>query len=118
MRALYASRQERLVRALRRRLDGLLAVDSRDGGMQVAGILPPNADDAAASRAAEAEDVIAPPLSLYHVGAPLRRGLHLGYAGVPEREITAGVDRLTRALERWCRGGGVVPAAMVRSAPR
>jgi GntR family transcriptional regulator / MocR family aminotransferase len=118
MRALYAARQDRLVRALRRRLDGLLAVDARDGGMQVAGMLPPDADDAAASRAANAEDVIAPPLSLYHVGLPVRRGLHLGYAGVPEREITTGVERLARALERWRRAGGVASPAMVRSAPR
>ncbi|HJW70450.1 MAG TPA: PLP-dependent aminotransferase family protein, partial [Candidatus Binatia bacterium] len=118
MRALYAARQDRLVRALRRRLDGLLAVDARDGGMQVAGMLRPDADDAAASRAANAEDVIAPPLSLYHVGLPVRRGLHLGYAGVPEREITTGVERLARALERWRRAGGVASPAMVRSAPR
>src|SRR5262249_26434877 len=75
MRAVYAERQERLVRALRRRLAGLLAVDARDGGMQIAAMLPPDADDVAASRAAGAEDVIAPPLSLYHVGSPLRRGL-------------------------------------------
>ena len=52
MRALYASRQDRLVRALRRRLDGILAVDSRDGGMQVAGMLAAGADDVAASLAA------------------------------------------------------------------
>ena len=118
MRALYASRQDRLVRALRRRLDGILAVDSRDGGMQVAGMLAAGADDVAASLAASAEDVIAPPLSLYHVSAPVRRGLHLGYAGVPEREITAGVDRLARALERWSRAGGVAQRAMLRSGPR
>jgi GntR family transcriptional regulator/MocR family aminotransferase len=118
MRALYASRQDRLVRALRRRLDGILAVDARDGGMQVAGMLAGGADDVAASLAASAEDVIAPPLSLYHVSAPVRRGLHLGYAGVPEREITVGVDRLARALERWSRAGGVAQRAMLRSGPR
>jgi GntR family transcriptional regulator/MocR family aminotransferase len=118
MRALYASRQDRLVRALRRRLDGILSVDARDGGMQVAGMLAAGADDVAASLAASAEDVIAPPLSLYHVSAPVRRGLHLGYAGVPEREISAGVDRLARALERWNRAGGVAQRAMVRSGPR
>ena len=106
------------MRALHRRLEGMLAVDARDGGMQVAGMLPPDADDAAVSLAANAEDVIAPPLSLYHVGAPIRRGLHLGYAGVPEREITTGVERLARALERWSRAGGAGTRPVLRSGAR
>src|SRR5262249_23289675 len=44
MRSLYAARQERLVRALRRRLDGIVAVAPREGGMQVAAMLPSGAD--------------------------------------------------------------------------
>ncbi len=118
MRALYAGRQERLVRALRRRLDGLLLAHPRDGGMQVAGLLPSGADDVAASRAAAAEDVVAPALSAYYLAPAGRRGLHLGYAGVPDREIAPAVDRLTRALERWRDAGGTHPGAMVRSAAR
>jgi GntR family transcriptional regulator/MocR family aminotransferase len=118
MRSLYASRQERLLRALRRRLDGLLDVEAHEGGMQLATTLPPAADDAAATRAADDEGVVAPPLSMYHVSTPTRRGLYLGYAGVREREITSGVERLGRALERWRRAGGMTAGAMVRSAAR
>src|SRR5262249_13189933 len=110
MRALYAGRREHLVAALRRRLSGLLEVVPSEGGMQLAATLAPGVDDAAASRAAAGEGLVAPPLSMYHLGARRRRGLHLGYASVREREIApaggrvspaarAPADRLSRALE-------------------
>jgi GntR family transcriptional regulator/MocR family aminotransferase len=121
MRALYGDRQERLVRALRRRLGGLIAVERHEGGMQVAATMQADADDVAASRAADAEGVVAPALSTYHLATPVVRGLHLGYAGVPEREIGAGVERLARAVERAARrrrAGGTAAGAVVRSATR
>ncbi len=118
MRALYAARQDRLIGALHRRLDGVLEVAPREGGMQLPALLGPDADDVAASDAAAGAGVIAPPLSMYHLDAPRRRGLHLGFAGVPEREIPAGVEQLARALERWRRDGGVPRTAVVRSAAR
>ena len=88
--------------------------------MQLPAFLPAGVDDVAASNAAEAEGVIAAPLSLYHLEAPGRGGFYLGYAGVPEREITAGVERLARALERRrdSRRGGVVRLTMLGSPPR
>ena len=60
----------------------------------------------ALARRRDANGVIAPPLSLYHLGPAARCGLLLGYAGVPEREIDRGVEQLARALEstRWNRG--------------
>jgi GntR family transcriptional regulator/MocR family aminotransferase len=106
MRALYAARREHLVAALRRRLSGLLAVVPSEGGMQLAATLPRGADDAAASRAADAAGIVAPPLSMYHLGTRPRRGLHLGYASVREREIGPSVDRLARALESVAAGRG------------
>jgi len=116
MRSLYAARQDVLVGALRRRLGGLLAVEAREGGMQVAAMLPAGADDVGAARAADAEGVVAPPLSMYHLGTAGRRGLHLGFAAVSEREIPAGVERLARGLERWHGAGGARARAVVRSA--
>jgi GntR family transcriptional regulator/MocR family aminotransferase len=116
MRGLYADRQARLVRALRRRLDGLLDVEPRDGGMQLPAFLPPGVDDVAASRAADTEGITAAPLTAYHLEPPRRGGFYLGYAGVPEREITAGVERLARVLEP--RHGGVVRRAMLGSPRR
>jgi GntR family transcriptional regulator/MocR family aminotransferase len=90
--------------------------------MQLAARLTSIADDVTASRAADAADVVAPPLSLYYLGPPAWRGLHLGYAGVPEREIAPAVERLAGALERGTGGrarrGGAGVTAMVRSAAR
>jgi GntR family transcriptional regulator/MocR family aminotransferase len=120
MRGLYADRQTRLVRALRRRLEGELQVEPRDGGMQLPAFLPEGVDDVAASRAAEAEGVTASPLSAYRLQPSSRGGFYLGYAGVPEREIAAGVERLARALARGRarRGGGVVRSTMLGTPPR
>src|SRR5262249_16106085 len=107
MRALYSPRREHLVAALRRRLPGgLAAVAPGEGGSELAGTRPPGADDAAASRAADAAGIVAPPLSMYHLGTRRRRGLHLGYASVREREIGPSVDRLARALESVAAGRG------------
>jgi GntR family transcriptional regulator/MocR family aminotransferase len=98
MRILYAARQERLVGAARRRLAGTLDVTPVEAGLQLAALLPPGADDVAISAAADAAGIVAPPLAMYHLGRRRRPGLLLGYAGVPEREIDAGVERLARVL--------------------
>jgi GntR family transcriptional regulator/MocR family aminotransferase len=99
MRALYAGRREHLVGSLRRRLSGTLEIVPSEGGMQLAATLPAGVDDAAASRAADGGGIVAPPLALYHLGTRRRRGLHLGYASVREREMGPAVERLARALE-------------------
>jgi len=99
MRALYAARREHLVASLRRRLSGILEVVPSEGGMQLAAMLPAGVDDVAASRAADAGGIVAPPLALYHLGTRRRRGLHLGYASVREREMGPQVERLARSLE-------------------
>jgi GntR family transcriptional regulator/MocR family aminotransferase len=98
MRALYATRREHLVTSLRR-LSGILEVVPSEGGMQLAATLPAGVDDVAASRAADAGGIVAPPLALYHLGPRRRRGLHLGYASVREREMGPAVERLARAVE-------------------
>jgi GntR family transcriptional regulator / MocR family aminotransferase len=103
MRALYAARQARLVRAARRHLARLAAVAPRDAGMYLIAELPAGTDDVAASQAALAASVVAPPLSRHYLGAARRRGLLLGYAGVPEREIDAAMLRLAAALARTAR---------------
>src|SRR5262249_40139125 len=54
MRALYAARQGRLVRAARRHLARLAVVEPRDAGMYLIGELPAGSDDVAASAAAHA----------------------------------------------------------------
>jgi GntR family transcriptional regulator/MocR family aminotransferase len=114
MRTLYAERQERLVSAAHRRLDGLLDVRPADAGMQLATALPAGADDRAVSAAAMEAGIVAPALSAYYLGAEPRPGLFLGYAGVRERDIGRGVEKLATVLER----GGAAGRRVVGTAAR
>lgn len=102
MRALYASRQEALVEAAKKELDGLIDVGPAEAGMHLVGFLPEGSDDREASRMAAAHGVEAPPISSYalepHPERPRRPGLLLGYAAFTETEILRGVRRLATAL--------------------
>lgn len=102
MRRIYARRQRALVAALQARLGGLLEVAPAPAGMHlVAGLAPALArrmDDAEAAARAAGAGVTVQPLSSYFAGPPLRQGLILGYAGFDEMAMTAGLDRLKRAL--------------------
>ena len=98
MRALYNARQTVLIEAIRRELDGFLSIKPEDAGMHLLAELPAEVDDAALSRAAQAADVEAPPLSIFYDGPPKRRGLLLGYAGFGDREIRHAAETLGRVL--------------------
>ena len=100
MRALYAERQSILIDASKEYLAGRLAIEPSDAGMHLVGALPSHIDDIALSRLAACKDVVALPLSTFYFGPGAgRRGLLLGYAGVPEQEIRSGVQRLAQALD-------------------
>jgi GntR family transcriptional regulator/MocR family aminotransferase len=103
MRRLYAARQEALLAAGRRYLDGLLDLGPDAAGMHlVAGLgeqLARRAGDTACAERARAHGVAAPALSAYYQGPPARAGLLLGYAAVPEPEIDRAAQRLAQALE-------------------
>jgi GntR family transcriptional regulator/MocR family aminotransferase len=106
MRVLYATRQARLLRGARRHLAGVLEIGEAEAGMHLLGTLPAGSDDVAlAARAAEA-GVIVRPLSVHYLERAARTGLLLGYAGVPEREIDRGVERLAEVLRHDRRRGG------------
>ncbi len=98
MRTLYAERQQALLDAAARDLNGLLDLRPSEAGMHLVGWLPEGVDDRRASMRAAAWDVEAAPLSVYRI-APSRRGaLLLGYACVPSSEIPPAVRRLGAAL--------------------
>jgi GntR family transcriptional regulator/MocR family aminotransferase len=103
MRGLYARRQAMLVEALTRRCGDVIAVEGADAGLQLAARLTRPLDDRALAAALAASGVVAPPLSGFHLARPRVRGLLLGYAAVPEREIPPAVDVLGRALEALAR---------------
>jgi GntR family transcriptional regulator/MocR family aminotransferase len=98
MRALYAARQAALVVALGRWGGEHVRVEPEDAGLQLAARLPRVRDDRAVAARLAAAGVVAPPLSVYYLGRPRLRGLLLGYAGVPEREIGPAVQTLARVL--------------------
>jgi GntR family transcriptional regulator/MocR family aminotransferase len=101
MRVLYAARQERLLRAIARRLpDGGLDAVRTESGLQLPAWLPAGTDDVALARDAFTAGVVVAPLSAYAANGRGRPGLALGYAGVPEREIDAGVARLAPLVAR------------------
>ncbi|PWU05490.1 MAG: PLP-dependent aminotransferase family protein, partial [Terriglobia bacterium] len=98
MRALYAERQQELLRATERELAGLLEVRSAAAGMHLNGWLADSASDQDVSARAAAAGIIAPALSSYVIHARIRPGLRLGYAAFSERQIREGVRKLAIVL--------------------
>ncbi|WP_119460608.1 PLP-dependent aminotransferase family protein [Rhodospirillaceae bacterium SYSU D60014] len=101
MRKRYETRQQALLAAARH-LRGLLTLAPDPAGMHLVADLGPDlagrVTDRAASAAAGAAGLVAPPLSDYFAGPPMRQGLLLGYAAVPETEMEPAVRRLAAAL--------------------
>ncbi len=110
-RLLYAGRQQALLAAAERHLDGLLEVPSDPGGMHLIArphaTLAPGFDDLVATDAAAAMGVQVSPLSRCYWGEAKAQGLILGYAGTPETEIEPAVVMLRDALGRRCAGRGI-----------
>jgi GntR family transcriptional regulator/MocR family aminotransferase len=94
MRAIYAERQDALLRAARRELEGKLEVAPSATGLHLVGWLPRGVDDRKASEAAATCGVEAPPISAYRFRPSRRGGLLLGYGGVSPRQIRDGVRAL------------------------
>jgi GntR family transcriptional regulator / MocR family aminotransferase len=104
MRTLYRERQEALLDAARRHLDGLLNVLPADGGMHLLGWLPPGIDDREASRRAAGDGIEALPLSDFSLLRQRRGALLLGYSSLTPEAIHRGAKRLAASLERLIRG--------------
>ena len=98
MRRLYAERQQALLEAARRALDGLLEVPPDAAGIHLVGELPPGVDAAAAAARAAQHEVRVVPLCRYSSGPRERGALLLGYAAIPIPAIHRGVERLAAAL--------------------
>ena len=98
MRTLYAGRQQHLIDALKRETGDMFTVPKLEGGMQLAAYLGDNADDVKAAEAVNAARVLTTPLSSYYLESAPKRGLYLGYAGVPESDIDRAAKKLGRAM--------------------
>jgi GntR family transcriptional regulator/MocR family aminotransferase len=100
MRKLYAERQQVLLRAARRELNGMLELHPSDAGMHLIGWLRNGIDDVAAARVAFAGGVEVTPLSAYCIEPQTRGALRLGYTGYTSREISTAVRLLAKALKQ------------------
>jgi GntR family transcriptional regulator/MocR family aminotransferase len=102
MRRTYARRQRFLVAELRRTMAGLLEPVPAASGMHLVAQLSPalarRMDDREASRRALAAGIVAPAVSSFSAGAPVRPALLLGFAGFDEETLTAATSRLREAL--------------------
>src|SRR5215510_1797637 len=98
MRKLYAERQQVLLRAARRALNGVLELKPSGAGMHLIGWLRNGVDDVAAARAAFASGVEVTPLSAYCIEPQTRGALRLGYTGYTSREIWGAARQLAKLL--------------------
>jgi GntR family transcriptional regulator / MocR family aminotransferase len=98
MRMLYMQRQNALLDALHRQLEGAVEVHSHEAGMHVIAWLAKGMRDSVVSRRARELGVEAPALTTYRAKPGGRSGLVLGYAAYSEKEIGAAVERLSKAV--------------------
>lgn len=105
LRGHYAVRWSALKNALDARLASRLEVLPGAAGLHLTVILEPDVDDREVARLARERGLEAPPLSQFHLGAPERPGLLLGFGGSEPKRLREGVEILAGILE------GSTPAA-------
>lgn len=98
MRALYAERQQILVKTARQELRGLLEINPAEAGMHLVGWLPTEIEDCLVAKQATVVGMEVPALSAYALEPYPRGGLLLGYAGFNELEISQGIHKLKTVL--------------------
>ncbi len=98
MRTVYASRQNALVEAVERELDGKMIISPAKAGMHLLGWLPSGTDDKKVSAKAQAMGLEAPALSSFAIKSSHAPALVLGYTSVNEAALKKGVGKLAQAL--------------------
>jgi GntR family transcriptional regulator/MocR family aminotransferase len=107
-RLIYQERYEAMQRAFERELGGVLRLTKAAAGTHVLGWFENGTRRARTSvdyvprvsRAADAEGLVAFPVSRYCLEPPRRDGFVLGYGGVSPRQIASGAATLARVIER------------------
>ena len=111
MRALYAQRQDALLRAAAIELDDVLDVQPADAGMHLIAYLRSDITGEAASQLAAALQVTTLPLSRFCMEPPPREALMLGYTGFRPPQINRAARLLGQALRRAPEKCPIPPAA-------
>lgn len=100
LRILYRGRQQTLIEALRRDLPGVCAVEPAAAGMHLVVRLAAGVGENEVARLAASASVGVYPLSRFRPTLPQGPVLLMGYTGLSEDEILAGVRRLAGALRQ------------------
>jgi GntR family transcriptional regulator/MocR family aminotransferase len=103
MRTLYATRMQALEHAVHELAGDVLELLPVEGGLNRLAMLPPGVNDADVVRELAALSVHAAPLSMYTMRPISRGGLILGFAGVDEPEIRAGIARIAGVVHQLLR---------------
>lgn len=98
MRMLYADRLAALLRAVREHAADVLSVDEGEGGMSRVAWLPAAVDDVEAGAEVARAGIQCLPLSEYAMNPGERGGLILGFTGIDEAEIAAGIQRVAACV--------------------
>jgi GntR family transcriptional regulator/MocR family aminotransferase len=97
MRVLYRRRRAALLQALQQHAADLVEICASEAGLHLAVTFRDGRDDRLAAAAARAAGLSVSPLSRYAIARPAS-GLVLGFAGFPETELVAAVQRLASVL--------------------
>src|SRR3954469_8327564 len=99
MRLRYRDQRDVLVGALRKRMGDSLMVDAPDQGMHLVAYLERGLSDVVIESVARQHGVVVRAMSRFHVAAPQRSGLVLGFSGYPRQMIAPAVARLAQAID-------------------
>jgi GntR family transcriptional regulator/MocR family aminotransferase len=105
MRTMYAERLAVIERALAEFAGDVLEFHRIEGGLNQPVDLPPGVDDLALAGRLLAEGIVTLPLSDYCDRKPARGGLVLGFAGVEEPEIRAGIQHIAAVVREIALAG-------------
>lgn len=103
MRTLYAARMAVLEQAVARKASDVLELPPIEGGLNRLALLPPGVDDRAVADELLKINVLGVPLSSYLAAPPARGGLVLGFGGIDETEIEAGIERIANVVRNVMR---------------
>jgi len=104
MRTLYATRMATLEQAVARKAADVLELPPIEGGLNRLALLPPGVDDRAVADELMKINVLGVPLSSYLAAPPARGGLVLGFGGIDETEIEAGIERIANVVREVMKG--------------
>lgn len=100
MRMLYMERRRNLVSAIQSAFENTLDIIGEEAGMRLVVLLPKGVNDVAVAGAASNMGVSVIPLSSCYARKPARGGLILGYGGIDDRQIRAGITKLKQCIEQ------------------